>query len=293
MKFKIFFLLAAPVLFTLSACEKGTDDEIPSYISIDKIDLGTNTDIEGGEGSIISPNIKDAWVYVDNEFIGNFELPATIPILKSGTHTLRVDAGILINGINGLRAAYPFYTSFNKQVELVKKETLKITTDPKITYYKETKFAWKENFEGGISVDSISGSSTQMQKCTDPTIVYEGDGCGAIYLDGDHQIFQGVSNGKFVLPKGGNFIFLEINVRTDNELAIGIQAFDASGNGAQIAPVGINNTKGEWKKIYVNLTSYVSRYETAVNYKIFFGAVKDDALSTASIFLDNIKLVHF
>jgi hypothetical protein len=286
MHFKSFFPFLIPVLFILSACEKGTEDEIPSYISIDKVELIPDPDLEGREGSLKIPNITDAWVFVDNELIGVYETPTTIPILKSGTHTLRVDAGIMVNGISATRAAYPFYKPYKKEVNLVQKETLKIDPVPQVSYYPNTVFAWQENFETGVSIDSISSSSTQMQKCSDPLIVYEGEGCGVIYLDSNHPTYKGISTETFKLPKEGNYVFLEINIRTDNELYISL-------NGIEDYGVFIRNTKGLWKKFYINLTPYVSLDGEASGYKIYFRAIKEDSNTTASIFLDNIKLVHF
>ena len=78
---KIFFFL---LFFTtlLFSCNKFDGDQtIPAYIHIEKITLADNPIIS--EGSL-SNRITDAWVYVDDELIGAFELPATFPVLKKG-----------------------------------------------------------------------------------------------------------------------------------------------------------------------------------------------------------------
>jgi len=48
-------------------------EPIPSYIHIDKIDLTTDYSSQGTS----SNKITDAWIYVDNELIGAFEMPVT------------------------------------------------------------------------------------------------------------------------------------------------------------------------------------------------------------------------
>ena len=81
-------LLLAVLL--LGACTKG--DKVPSYLVVNSVDLTTS----GLQGSN-TKNITDSWIYVNDEFIGSWELPARIPILKEGTVTVRVDAGVKRN----------------------------------------------------------------------------------------------------------------------------------------------------------------------------------------------------
>ena len=52
-------------------------DERPAYLQIDSFVLADNPNAD--EGSL-NHNIVDAWVFIDDEMIGVFELPATIPI---------------------------------------------------------------------------------------------------------------------------------------------------------------------------------------------------------------------
>ena len=95
------------ILFTVvfSSCTKNQfKAEIPSYIYIESIDLET----ESFEGSD-SQNLTDAWVTMDGNFLGAFELPCTIPILGDGAHEFRVSSGIKANGISATRIIYPFF----------------------------------------------------------------------------------------------------------------------------------------------------------------------------------------
>ena len=77
--------LLIAVIF-LGSCTKG--DKVPSYLIVPSVDLSTS----GLQGSN-TKNITDTWVYVNDEFMGSWELPARIPVLKEGSVNVRVDAG--------------------------------------------------------------------------------------------------------------------------------------------------------------------------------------------------------
>ena len=85
---KITYLVA---LLIISACQKEeTPNTIPAYLKIDTITLDENN---------TTTNITDAWVYINDQLQGVYELPATFPVLKNDTQTLRIKAGIKLNGI--------------------------------------------------------------------------------------------------------------------------------------------------------------------------------------------------
>src|ERR1035438_2123734 len=111
---KSFFTLFVLVfLFFWSSCDLKV--AIPSYIHIDNISVNTHGTLYGSSSS----KITDVWVYVDDQPIEAFELPATIPILMTGVHTVIIKAGIKIDGISELRSIYPFYVPYTASMNLV------------------------------------------------------------------------------------------------------------------------------------------------------------------------------
>ena len=114
-RFDVLFL--SFIFLSLSSCEiyNPSEDE-PSYIHIDSISLTTDYTAYG----TASHKITDAWVYVDNELIGAFELPANVPVLKSGVHNINIRPGIKLNGIAATRSYYPFFNPciFNSFIQL-------------------------------------------------------------------------------------------------------------------------------------------------------------------------------
>ena len=78
------------LILLVISCKKDVNN-IPSYVSINSIALSSDA----------TDNITDAWVYIDDNLQGVYELPANFPVLAEGKHSLRVRAGIKDNGIAG------------------------------------------------------------------------------------------------------------------------------------------------------------------------------------------------
>ena len=94
-------------MLLFSGCDK--EEQIPSYIYISEFVLYTKNTNFGSN----SHDFVDAWVYANNKLIGVFELPATIPILESGSKQLTIIAGIRKNGLYYEREAYPFLKPYD------------------------------------------------------------------------------------------------------------------------------------------------------------------------------------
>ena len=85
-----FSLLCCTLLaVALASCQKFKGSQtVPAYIHIDSIAVEGDYYTYGAN----TANITDAWVYVDDQIIGTFELPATFPVLKKGKHKVSVYA---------------------------------------------------------------------------------------------------------------------------------------------------------------------------------------------------------
>jgi hypothetical protein len=277
------FLLFISLTSLFSSCElKDKEEEVPSYVHIESISLST-TSAQGSN----SHKITDAWIFADNEFIGAFQLPATFPVLKSGTHEIQVLAGIKQNGISATRIEYPLYQPDYETVQLIPGGTT--TISPSVTYYPGITFPWLEDFESaGFNVSpSPFGTDTTLQITTDPSEVFEGAKSGVAYLDASHYKFECISSFSVPLPKGGNAIFLELNYKTNNKFIVGIY-----GNGSSQEAVLQVNPSATWNKIYVNMTDAVRAATSSTSFTVFIGMVKDAGVEKPTLYLDNIKLAH-
>lgn len=309
LRFSVFIIALLFISSLLGSCQKFEGDQtVPAYIRIDSIIIQTNYEEEGAPTS----NITDAWVYINDEAIGAYELPAVFPVLANGLTRVRVDPGIELNGIAALRTPYPFYEPIVQEVMLVEGEEVNLNTDTlyydgeevpytmTTGYYDNLEFVWMEDFEDpSLSLDSTSKSMTDITR-TNPANSPEAflsnysKYSGLMVLTTEKWLIDVATNvgyeDGFVLPKLGQPVFLEVDFKNNNYFTAGFYARELS----QIIqnPVVNMNPTSEWKKIYINLTPGVSAQVNAIDYNIFFGSTKEDAVDEPRILIDNIKLIH-
>jgi hypothetical protein len=266
--------------------DKITKDDIPSYLAIDTIILSTDYSNQG----TASNKITDAWVYVDNNLIGAFELPAkAIPILAEGTHTITISSGIKLNGIASTRARYAYYKNYTVKINLVRDSIIKI--HPTTTYTDNTIFEWMEDFEdGSTSLERGSSSQAGLERISTDSLVFEGSNCGKAVLRDSSVFFEVKTISAFDLPLDDSPVYLELNYRNNIDFWIGFYANEISVT-TQRSILKLNPTN-EWKKIYFNLTPWINQFTNAKNFNIFFGFNRNYGDPEGIIYLDNIKLVH-
>jgi hypothetical protein len=293
-KISLCFLALVIAVTTFVSCEKLNPAEtIPAYIKINEIKL--NVPADGSQGSPQS-NFNCAWVYVDEELIGVFELPITFPVLKEGNKKIRIKAGIKQNGISATRVPYPVVINYESTVQLTPKETVEVF--PEVSYYPAVVFHWVENFESpDYTLEKTS--SGQVQPGLNETLAeaFEGSKCAKILLPTNGLRMEIASKQSFNLPKNSSPVFLELNFKTNAPITLGVFA-NIPNNVTQVSSVVLNSTFDDsgnliWKKIYIEMTPEVSSNKNATDFKLFFGAVKtaDNSSSEIVFYLDNIKLV--
>jgi hypothetical protein len=287
---RLYIILALSLI--LLSCDKGSEEDIPSYISLNSIWLNPE-----GVGTS-SQKITDAWIYVDDEFIGAFELPfVKVPVLKAGKHHLKIYPGIKMNGIASTRVPYAFYSSVEKEINLVRDSIVNLGSLP-VKYSPGIIFAWQEDFEQStISLDTTKRSIYKLERTFDTAFIFKpptgeyNSSSGRAIINSDSGIFECASHDAFVLPVNGRDVFLELNYKTNNSVTVGIFVNTASQTIQE--PLLVLNRNTTWNKIYINLTAAVVQHQNAIDFKIFFGIIKDSDVAEAQFLVDNIKLVHF
>lgn len=279
----------------MHGCDKFESDQtVPSYIQVDSIGFISDNEIQG----TAHQNIIDAWVYVDDDLIGGFEMPALIPILKEGAHKLEIRPGIILNGISETRAPYPC-------IEPIIIEVFNLFKDSIVTIYKTTsyqdnaEFIWMEDFEdASLAIKKSTNSDTGIVRTQpagaqgafiDQYSLYS----GISYLDATNDYIQLVSdegNGQGFVFDRGDFIFVEMNYRNDAPIVIGLY-IKLMDNTIEERSFLIVSPTNDWNKIYINFTPIVNETVDAVSYTIYFEAQLPENAESAFIMLDNLKLV--
>lgn len=255
-----------------------------SYIRIDQFTLLTDSIDQGSN----SNRITDAWVIYDNEYLGTFPLPAQIPLIGEGNHSIIVKAGIVENGISGIRSAYPKYASFEKSLALTAGNTIPL--QPEIRYISSATFPQIENFDdNSVSMDTTSNGNTALliTPANDPNAL-EGHS-GWVTLDANHSVFEAASSTPFSLPLSTPS-YLELNYKTDCDFTIGV-FISTSFSIVKSELIHVIQTD-VWKKIYVNLSTLGGVTTEGIEYKVYLRSVKPPAQAIANLYFDNLKVVY-
>lgn len=287
-----FLILIAPA-FIISGCSSLDKEEpIPAYIHIPGFTFSAKSD--GSQGSS-HQQITDAWVYADKQLVGVFEVPVTLPILKSGNTEITIFAGIKKNGLISSRVTYPFFTAYTQQLTL-KPEQID-TLRPAVTYKEGAQFAWIEDFEDqSVSLQKTGNRATidSIKVTSDPTEVFEYDGLANRYSGKvafeTSGIFEHAGLSSFKIPKQTD-VYLEVTYKSDLNIQFG---FFAEGVFTSKIPVVLGYPTSTWRKLYVGLTEdwNVTDYADA-RLRIFMEAVNNNVSNKPVILIDNLKLVHF
>lgn len=285
------YLLLVVAVFILMSCRK--TDTTPSWVIINDFVLTTDEPTEG----VNSHDITDAWVYMDNQALGVFELPCKIPVLAEGTHDFIIYPGIKQNGISATRVKYPFYERFDVKLALVKNQEVVVT--PTTSYKSDVQLQLLEDFEDlGVDFYKEPISDTDMvviSASSYPDIVKYGSKCGAVYLTQTDTVYKGATNTNMNLPGGGAEVYVEIDYMNTNSMLLSVIAENSGGSNE--APLVQMNPQDaaemEWKKIYISLKENVSYEIYATSFEISLASVLDEGNSSGVVYLDNIKVLRF
>ena len=283
----ILILFLPSLLLMHSSCEKFSGDQtIPAYIYIDSIYLQTDPSEEG----TASQNITDAWVYIDENLVGTFQMPARFPVLSQGVHDLTIIPGIKRNGIASTRTTYPFYSQITKSVRLAPDSTVSLGV-LKTTYINTTVFTWKEDFDDvAISIDTTRQSKADLELTpSGSSLTFEGLHSGMIQMNDTNNFFEIVTHNYFKIPNAP--VYLEMNFNTNTVFQAGVIIYTTDYISYQTPILNLAPTNGNWKKIYIDLTTTLNSYLNSTNFKLFFGGYKDPGISNAMILIDNLKIV--
>ncbi len=291
-KFFFFSLLLGGLLLSTSCRKMAGDQTVPAYLKIDSVSINTFYPSEGSP----SAKITDVWVYVDDQQMGVFELPAKFPLLFAGKHKLEIRPGIKLNGISSTRVPYPFYQPIiMEDFEFFPDSVMDLGTVETV-YYQNLKFIWMEDFESSvISIIEAETSDTTLER-TNPAdnpeafLSEHSRYSGKIVLTKDRPAFMAYTFNEFDLPKDDSPVMLEMNFKTDHVLLIGVLV-DNPADYSWEELVYLKETD-QWNKIYINVGPVTSRNPNALGFKIYFSAILNSSEENAEIFLDNIKLIY-
>lgn len=280
MKFSISSLLVFVAVFFTASCKKMPNDGVPFYLQIDTATVRIDNPSFGAN----THNITDVWVEANTDNLGAYKIPCNFPVLQENATRFTLSAGISESGQSGVRVIYPFYTVDTFTINASRGE--QYSHVPVFKYLPGTKFPTKfppEDFELGNDFNSLT--------LVDDTNARYGNRCGAITVSTttDSNITASQIN-KYDLPEGQE-IWLEVDYKSEVPFYIGFFGNYLSGEVLR-TPVVFVTAKPYWNKIYVKLSNYVGVVR-ADTYNIYFEALRPIDSNGGTVFIDNVKLVHF
>ena len=273
-----FFVLAVfSVVF--ASCRKFEGSQtIPAYIHIESIVVDSLTDYFT-YGATTS-KITDAWVYVDDDPIGCFELPATFPVLKHGPHKVTVYGGIMSNGIAAARATYPFYKpQIYASLNLV--EDSIINLQPVLNYYPiggGVEKGWMEDFETANTLLPVAGSDTSIIRINGSEAWHSANSfySGKIVWPPDSLDFTVATADEYSFHTGYlQYCMVEMDYNCNDAFFVGVMYYKnyqlVKHPLLRIQPTDtVNDMPQRWNKIYVNIGPIMNENVTASYFKIYF-----------------------
>lgn len=275
------------VLFCITNCSLiDNDNPKVAYLRLqDPILIGNN-------GNTLPSKINDAWVYVDGQLVGVFPLPSVAPIVlnQSGSYDVSIRAGIKANGQTSTSEEYPFFNPIDQKINLLIGDTT--NTSLVFSYRPDIVFDIIEDFETSNIFDTDIDGNTATKVERLERVGRNGTYGASIKLDEANpeiQVshFASFSNSKNKLGK----VYLELDYLINESLFVGT----ITQTNSEILKVFENgiSINSEWNRIYIDLSNQISR-TTVVTYSIVFGSKLNTAeRKSATLLIDNIRLVHF
>ncbi|MBS1773241.1 MAG: hypothetical protein JST82_10285 [Bacteroidetes bacterium] len=262
-------------------------EKVPTYFRVDSITVKKTDPSRTGS---VSSKINSIWVYQNNDIIGVYELPATVPVPLDNATTIRLAPAISVNGLKNYQNIYPYYT-FDTFV--LNPAPGKIINHNAVVQYTDVcKFQWREDFETGngfVKYDATNANDTTVVRVTDPSMVFEGSAAGYIYLDGYHTSSQNITSFSNPFPISTGESYVELNYKCNVDFSIGLLT-TKSGDVIYNPSISFVKAKESWNKIYISLSSFVGQYQST-GYRLMITAKLPDGQSTGYVLLDNIKVI--
>jgi hypothetical protein len=294
MGFRVFIPALLAALIFLSGCDRETEP-IPSYIRIDSVSVKTLA----GQGNPIH-EISALNVFIDEQFIGVYEIPCTLPVLFTGKHKLSVIPSVRINGVVNQHVVHRLFKRADTTIDLMEG---KITAAGNIIlqYKDNIEFPWVEDFEDGNSelVRLYSAKGDTSYITTEAFSLngrYEGNTrCMKVVIAAadtaktvDMASFKYFGN----LPFMGTDIMLEFDIKTPVPVQVAMIRKNSSGK-LYLPYVYLFETGGKWKRFYINLIYELYNQPADTEIQLLISPIKTEEIKTEQIILiDNIRFSY-
>lgn len=286
MKRMFFYAVGILYLTTFLGCDDFKNpDQIPAFLYIDfpeKI-------VGPGQGSA-SHRITEAYVYVNDEFLGAYAFGRSYPFLNTGPSEITIFSGIRMNNLDEQTNIYNIYARYEETIDLQPGET--DTIRPEVRYSTAAEFVLVDSFEAtSIFNEDLDGNpGTFMAASTD--IVFEGDQSGVLTVDAENSVAEVGTENVYTNLKRGSPIFMELDFKGETDLFIGIIGYDGVNQPQRFYKLQLF-PRDNWTKVYVELTDEIFELRKEA-YQFVLMAIYSNQVDkeVQRVYVDNVKIIQ-
>jgi hypothetical protein len=284
----VFLRLLVSALLVLPAAGCSVIDpaeRTPTYVHIDSIAF-VNSPVIGSA----SQKIGHAYLYYNNQSLGAYDLPCTVPVLtEEGGGTLQVLPGVDLNGLGGYTVPYPFFQADTLRIGHAPGGVLPVA--PKTYYNSVARLIWSDAFDGNTQFRYYTGENPEdsLRITSQPGEVFEGSGSGHLRLAPGASTSESATPYTVSIPLvPTSDSYIEINYRGTATLAVGIVTASAAK-----PEYFLFRPRAGWNKVYIQTRTFVAQHSGG-NYNILLAARQPEG-STAGgdVYVDNLKVISY
>lgn len=278
-------ILAVCMIAIFSACSNfNATDLRPYYLELSEPSIAT-IPLQGAP----THKIRDAWIFTQDQELGPFEVPVTLPVLEEGSSSdIVIFPGIRQNGRESVPIINPYIQPIQVSVDASPGETYPI--DLEFQYYDDVAFPFVEDFSGShtfvLENDEYEGSNlTVVEDPLDPT-----NKVARLNVDQDNPVCEVFTSSLFLPSDFNGNGYLEINYSSDSPLTLGVMKTIGS---YQIPEyIIILNPRPLGNKLYLDLADIIADNDIGQFSLLLNLSLAGTSILTAEAFVDNIKLIH-
>lgn len=286
MKKLIFYTVGLLYMTTFLGCDDFRNpDQIPAFLYIDFPEkIVTST-----QGSA-SNRITEAYVYINDEFLGAYAFGRSYPFLNTGPTEVTIFSGIRMNNLDEQTNIYNIYARYEATIDMQPGQT--DTIRPEVRYSSSAEFVIVEDFEGSsIFNEDLDGNpNTFMDASTD--VVFEGNRSGVLTVDAENRVAEVGTEDVYTDLRRGASIFMELDFKGETDLLVGIIGYDGVNQPLRFYKLQLF-PRDNWTKVYVELTDEIFELRREA-YQFVLMAVYSNQVDkeVQRVYVDNVKIIQ-